>query len=115
MQRTVSIERVRQAVQEMKLFPEDSTFFRTAVLLIAGLVVGHNPKDLAEFTGYSERFIVKRVARLRQVGIWQNGETCEAWEDEHGGDAFFLDVLVAEGFVNCTWRPSGTGSKVSEF
>lgn len=96
------IEIVRTEVRELAHLGlgEGSPYFDTAVLLLASAVVGCSVRELASFTGFSQRFIGPRALRLQQAGTWRGDRVNADWEDADSGDTtFLLGVLIAEGVV----------------
>ena len=74
--------------------------FKAAVVLLAALVVGPSAPQVSAFTGYPIGLCREFSARLRESGVWKDGKThCEWFDDKCGGTAFWLDVAVAQGFV----------------
>ncbi len=99
---SIDFAMVEEQVSRMPLgFEAGSGCFRSAILLLAGLIAGQNVRTLSEYTGYSERWLVPRITRLRQAGIWgPHGQTVADWDDPLiGREAFLGDVLIAEGMV----------------
>lgn len=118
-------EGFREKVSRMspRLAP-DSSEFRAAVLLLAGVEVGHNVDRLARLTGYPPDFVARCARRLYDNGVWRGGETCSPWHDQAGGDeAFWADVRVAVGQMcrrvtetgHLEWAPAGYWRKAFEY
>lgn len=79
---------------------KDDPAFQTAVMLLSSAFVGTDIDDLQEFTGYDRDFIEERAVRLVEQEVWVDGVVYSNWTDsEDGYVSFWLDVLVAEGFV----------------
>lgn len=94
-----TIERVRDQVKQMDpSLTETDSAFESAVILLSALVVGPAVRRVAQFTGYPQRRVSERFARLKAGGVIRGGKMVIEWFDEEGGGiAFWLDVLVAEG------------------
>jgi hypothetical protein len=74
--------------------------FKAGVLLLAALQEGANMQRLAKFTGYDKGFVRAHVKRARDNGIFVGGRVhCDWFEEEFGGVAFWVDVLVAQGLL----------------
>ena len=101
MTENLTIERVRAEVKRMDPnVDENSSEFRSAVILLSALVVGPRVREVATFTGYKYRDVAERFRRLRASGVVRQGQLSIQWFDEDGGGiAFWLDVLVAEGMM----------------
>lgn len=95
----MTLEKVKAEVRKMDPnLDSESSSFRAAVVLLAGLVVGANADSIAEFTGYSRAEVRKFGSNLRECGVWRGSKTACGWDDpESGGVAFWMDVCVAEG------------------
>lgn len=81
--------------------PKDDEGFKTALILLASIVVGPNIKRLATYTGLSRWDVSKRSRNLRHNRVWVRGRVHGDWFDKkHGGVAFWADVCVADGLMN---------------
>lgn len=79
---------------------EGSEDFSTALMLLAGLIVGANEKKISQFTELPLYFIRPRAKRLREHGVWDGNKSCVDWfRKGEGGIAFWMDVLVAQGLM----------------
>ena len=95
-----TIERIKQEVQSLDpSLKEEDDAFKTATVMLAGLVVGPNINAVAKFTNLPRVFVRLRAAALRANGIWKAGQTHAAWFGKNGGMAFWMDVNVAEGLM----------------
>lgn len=100
-----TVERLKAEVRRMdENLSDDDPAFATAVLLLSLLMVERpTVQALVEFTGFERAFVAERVARLRQNGVlvgWGDRAKMRAnWFEEHGGYEFWLDVCVADGYL----------------
>lgn len=77
---------------------KNSSEFKSAIILIAAILVGTGVKDLAKYTGISSQFVSARQKRLMAAGIWEEDLPVYKWSlGELSSDAFWNDVCVAEG------------------
>ena len=100
-----------------------SETFRAAMMLIAGLELGHNVDRIARRTGTARPFASKAARRLIDNGVWTGGETVGLWvRDPSEREAFARDVAVAEGKLlrrlgaggRLEWAPAGHWNKSFE-
>ena len=97
----MKLEEIKGEVKRLdpKLKVTDEAFF-VATVLLAALQVGAERKKVAEFLGVTEKRIAKYAKNLEKSGVWKDGKTsCEWFDKECSGVAFWLDVAVAEGLV----------------
>jgi hypothetical protein len=107
-QRTGKIDRkaifrqVKRAVTRTTGLTKTDIGFQSAVLLMLGLTeVGQDIRELQRATGYRYHTIRARVERLQRYHVWDDGKTICQW-DAYGDDAFWLDIMVAEGdLIRC--------------
>jgi len=80
---------------------EGSDDFKTALVLLASLVVGPNIKKIAHFVKLPRSYVGKISKRMRENKIWKGTETyCDNWfKKKEGVVAFWLDVCVALGHM----------------
>jgi len=83
---------------------ENSLEFRAGVVLYAAALVGTNPKDIAEFTGYSlKRGIVQGILkRIEDQKLIVAGRLNVLWEKESDSDEVshtrvVMDIMCAAG------------------
>lgn len=87
-----------------------SETFGAALVLLAGLEVGHNVDRIARRAGLARPFVSKCARRLIDNGVWSAGSTVARWiADPAAGDAFVRDVAVAEGRL---LRRIGSGGRM---
>ena len=100
----VTLAQIKREVRKMDRNVErDSEPFRAAVCLLAAIQVGASTKAIARFTRYPEPMVEKFSRNLRQSGVWKDDKTiCEWFEPNGGGIAFWMDVAVAQGFMERT-------------
>jgi hypothetical protein len=83
-------------------------FYNTALVLLSATVCGPNPVQLAALTGLPYSFIAPICRRMIQAELWTHNEVhCDDWYMGQGvlyARCFWLDVLVAEGFVMRKWN-----------
>jgi len=100
-------EEIREMVHELdpKLDEKDDSFL-SAMVLLSALEVGTDTDKIADFLSVPREDIVDRVMRLYDNGVFSDDAEhpdgvvrCEWMKEETGGIAFWLDVAVAEGFV----------------
>ena len=110
MMERLTLEQVRDAVREMDdALDEHDDAFSVAVTMIAAVNQGHHDiRRLTTFTGYERKHVGAWVNRLRAGGVFI-GEpndpmfaVADWFDDEAGGIAFWLDVGVAQGFLERT-------------
>ena len=98
-----TISEVRSALQEMD--PELGTAdeeFKVGVILLSSALedVGTDPLTVARFTGYDAEWVMLLATRLQANEIWKDGKVHADWDDpELGGIEFWIDVAVAQGFL----------------
>jgi hypothetical protein len=107
----VSVDEIKEEVQ--RLDPnknEDEHGFQVAVVLMsAAFVTGPDTETLAAFTGYRASFIAEISRRMHQAGKWRDGfvRTDHWFNGEKWTVGFWIDTLVAEGFLLARQRNDG--------
>lgn len=84
------------------------TAFMVAAILIAALKFGADEDEIAYHLGYAPEFVSTIGQRLRKSGVWEGLTSAHqnAWSDsESGGMAFWMDVTIGEGFIECCSGP----------
>ena len=78
----------------------DDRAFETALILLASAVEGPSIERIAYLTNIPRSRVAERGRRLRKNRVWSGNRVVANWFDkESGGIAFWLDVLVADGFM----------------
>lgn len=94
------------AVVIRKEFELTDKQYKHALILLAGVYVGHSDTRISKFTGLSRGFIIPRKKKLLELGMWYgDGMTNAEWCKENGDVAFFLDILVLDGDLTKTFVP----------
>lgn len=103
---------------------QDSTTYRAAIILLAGLEFGHNVERIARRTGYPRPFVSQVARRLTDNGVWNGGVTVTDWtSNDYASGTFWNDVAVAEGKMcrriatngQIEWAPAGFWNKSFQF
>jgi len=70
-------------------------------ILLASLEKGPNDTEIAKFLSLDEDFVKTVGKRLRKYGVWtkDNKIECDWSDEESGGIAFIMDILVGQGLV----------------
>jgi hypothetical protein len=83
---------------------EQGQVFEVACFLVASSLIGADEHRIAEVLGYDQEHVAEWARNLRQNGVWlSDGRVVDApWFDKtSGATGFALDMLVAEGFIEC--------------
>jgi len=107
----VTAEVIKDLLSELDLdvsIEERPAFYNTALVLLSAPVCGPDTARLAAFTGLPYSFIAPICRRMIQAELWTHNEVhCDDWYMAEGAlcaRCFWLDVLVAEGFVMRKWN-----------
>ncbi len=82
-----------------KVKEKDSEFL-SALILLSALEVGTEAHVIAEFLDVPYNKVTERTTKLHDNGVFVDGAIhCEWMDEKTGGIAFWLDVAIAEGYV----------------
>lgn len=90
------IEEVKRLDPKLK---QDDEGFLIATILLSGLVVGANSEAISKFLGISLDKVEKYEKNLVKNKIWVKGKTQCEWFDKDGTIALWMDVAVAQGYM----------------
>jgi hypothetical protein len=89
----------------------DQQISRAMAVLVISLKVGPNADRLAQYTGYSRKFVSALIEHMEEAGLFTNGLVDdEEWWDSKGelnGFALFTHAHVALGLVRREMVSSG--------
>ena len=98
----------KELIEEVKrldptMSEKDEAFFIASVLL-SGLAVGADYKQISKFLGVRSGKVFKYKKNLEEAEIWtKDGRTsCNWFNKKTGSIAFWMDVLVAQGMLERT-------------
>lgn len=96
-----TIDEIRTAAIELAGSDSDQEHIDAATLMVASTVYGPDPERLAGLTGLPEAFVARVATNLYNARIWHDDGRvhCNWLDEESGGMAFQLDLLVALGLL----------------
>ena len=102
------LEELKAAIRELAppAMDDNPEMLDAGVVLLAGLHFGTSElMPISRFTGVAPERVAEFAQHLRANGVWTpDGKTAGMWDQEGGGIALLIDILVALGMVAC--RPA---------
>lgn len=95
----LTLHRIKKEVYKVTGCTSEDEGYKAGVCMLASLEVGTNADRVARFTGYPRSLVRTFGKRLRENGVWKDGQIHADWFGEHGGISFCLDVNIARGFM----------------
>jgi hypothetical protein len=84
---------------------EDPEYLEAALILFGSAIVGPNIVRVAKWAEMPRKKVAEYSKRLRKSGIWDGHKLSVDWlDEEEGGMAFLLDVMVALGMIERSAR-----------